>query len=110
MSQIVQITADKDAFINDVCMTQVTSSRYVRLYSIDEDFRTASGTVPVKRIICELLDIEPDTGVVTGYSLPCVIGIRNEVFGIKTETPSLEGQVLTLDNIDMCTLEYYDNE
>lgn len=110
MSQIVQITADKDAFINDVCMTQVTSSRYVRLYSIDEDFRTASGTVSVKRIICELLDIEPDTGVVTGYSLPCVIGIRNEVFGITTDTPSLEGQVLTLDNIDMCTLEYYDNE
>ena len=82
----------------------------MRLYSIDEDFRTANGTVSVKRIICELLDIEPDTGVVTGYSLPNVIGISNEVFGITTDTPSLEGQVLTLDNIDMCTLEYYDNE
>lgn len=110
MNKIVQITADKDAFINDVCMTPVTSSRYVRLYNINEDFRTSSGTVSVNRIICELLDIEPDTGVVTGYSLPNVIGVGNEVFRITTETPSLEGQLLTLDNIDKCILEYYDNE
>ena len=110
MNEVVQITVDKDAFTNDVCMTQVTSSRYVRLYSIDEDFKTTNGMVPVKRIICELLEIDPDTGIVTGYSLPNVIGISNKVFSITTETPSLEGRILTLDNIDKCTLEYYDNE
>lgn len=110
MRQITEITVDKDAFTNDVCTTQVSSSRYVRLYSIDEDFRTNSGTVPVKKVICELLETDTDTGEATGYSLPNIIGMSNSVFGIKTDTPSLEGQVLTADNIDKCTLEYYYNE
>lgn len=109
MKQTVIINADKEAFVNDVCMTQVTSSKYVRLYSLDEDFRTHDGSVGVHRIICELLEILED-GAIIGYSLPNVIGISNSVFGIKTETPSLEGQILTLDNIDKCILEYYDNE
>lgn len=107
MREAVVITADKDAFINDICMTQVTSSRYVRLYNLEEDFSTQNGLVSVNRIICELIEVLDD-GTMVGYSLPNVIGVSNSVFGIRTETPSLEGQLLTLDNIDKCILEYYD--
>lgn len=103
----ITLTVDKDVFVNDTCMCQVTSSRYLRFYSIDESFNTSSGTVSVNRVICELLEVDED-GNVSGYSLPNVIGISNSVFSITTETPSLEGQLLTLDNIDKCVLEYYD--
>lgn len=103
----ITLTVDKDSFINDTCICQVTSSRYLRFYSIDESFNTVSGTVSVNRVICELLEVDED-GVTAGYSLPNVIGISNSVFSIKTETPSLEGQLLTIDNIDKCVLEYYD--
>ena len=99
-------TVTADAFINDICYCQVKEYQYIRLYSIDEDFQTTSGAVGVHRIMCELIDIEGDVPV--GYSLPNVIGISNSVFGIKTDTPSLEGQLLSLDNIDKCILEYYD--
>lgn len=103
----ITLTVDQDAFVNDTCICQVTSSRYLRFYSIDEDFKTSSGLVPVKKIICELLETD-ENGVTAGYSLPNVIGISNSVFSITTETPSLEGQVLTIDNIDKCVMEYYD--
>ena len=103
----VTLTINKDAFINDVCLSQVTSSKYLRFYSIDEDFRTQRGTVGVHKMLCELLVIGED-GIVTGYSLPNVIGMSNSVFSITTDVPSLEGQLLTLDNIDKCVMEYYD--
>lgn len=103
----VIVNIDKDAFINDICLSQVTSSRYLRFYNIDEDFKTQNGVVSVHKILCELLEVDED-GTVAGYSLPNIIGISNSVFSIKTDTPSLEGQVLTLDNIDKCTMEYYD--
>ena len=103
----ITLTVDKDVFVNDTCICQVTSSRYLRFYSIDESFRTRSGDVTVNRVICALLEVDED-GVTAGYSLPNVIGMSNSVFSITTETPSLEGQLLTLDNIDKCVMEYYD--
>lgn len=103
----ITLTIDKDVFVNDTCICQVTSTRYLRFYSIDESFNTTSGLVSVNRIICELLEVTED-GTTVGYSLPNIIGVSNSVFSITTETPSLEGQLLTLDNIDKCVMEYYD--
>lgn len=102
----ITFTATADAFVNDVCLCQVKEYQYIRLYSIDEDFQTRSGFVGVHRILCELIDIEGDVPV--GYSLPNIIGVSNSVFGIKSDRPSLEGQLLTLENIGDCVLEYYD--
>ena len=103
---VLTFTVTADAFVNDICLCQVKNYQYIRLYNIDEDFKTTNGVVPVKKIICELIDVESGTPV--GYSLPNIIGVSNSVFGIKTETPSLEGKMLTADNIDKCVLEYYD--
>ena len=103
----VTLTVPKESFVNDMCLCQVTSSRFLRFYSIDEDFKTQSGVVSVHRVLCELLETDED-GTVVGYSLPNIIGMSNSVFSITTETPSLEGQLLTLENIDKCVMEYYD--
>ena len=106
MTQAAVIDASPEAFINDVCLCQVSYNRYIRLYNLNEDFRTSNGIVPINKIMCELLVVDEE-GNTIGYSLPNVIGMSNSVFGIKTDTPSLEGQLLTMENIKMCVLEYY---
>lgn len=103
----ITLTVDRDAFINDTCICQVTSSKYLRFYNLDESFNTSSGTVVINRIICELIEVGPDD-ISISYSLPNVIGISNSRFSITTDKPSLEGHILTLDNIEDCVLEYYD--
>lgn len=103
----ITLSVSKDVFVNDTCICQVTNSRYIRFYSIDESYNTANGTVSINRIICELLEID-ENGDTVGYSLPNIIGMSNSVFSITTEKPSLEGQLLTLDNIEDCVLEYHD--
>ena len=102
----ITFTVTADAFVNDVCLCQVREYQYIRLYSIDEDFKTNNGTVGVHRIICELIDIEGEVPI--GYSLPNIIGVSNSVFGIKSDRPSVQGELLSLSNIEDCVLEYYD--
>ena len=100
----VKFTAQPEAFVNDVVMVQVDTNDYIRLYSLNESFSTSQGSVDVNRIICEYFQVADD--VVTGYSLPNIIGLDEGPFRITTEKTSVLGQVLSLDNISDCEMEF----
>lgn len=95
-----------DAFVNDTCFYRTGYDSVVRFYSIDESYKTVSGLVEVKRVMCEYL-VTDSEGNTTGYTLPNIIGMSNSIFGIRSDIPSLQGAMLTLDNISDCIMEYY---
>ena len=101
-------TVTPDIFINDVALYKTGVSDYIRFYSLNESFNTTQGSVTVNRVICEYITVD-DEGNAVGYSLPNIIGLANDIFGIVSEKQSLQGEVLTIDNIAECEMEYYND-
>ena len=94
----------KVEFVNDMFMTMLPDGGYLILNKVDEDFITENAEkCQVKVINVKLLDINMNT-----IDCPCAIGLSNDKMGIATKYKEYEGEVLTPDNMEYCTIEIYD--
>lgn len=99
------IELSKVTFVNDMFTTMLSDGGYLTLNKVDESF-LAEGEeeeCKIKAINIELLDVD---GNVT--ECPCAIGLSNARMEIRTDYKEYEGEVLTPDNMEYCTIEIYD--
>lgn len=99
------IDLSKVEFVNDIFSTILPDGGYIVLNKVDEDLLAEGDTVscPIKAINVEIIDYE---GNIADCS--CVIGLGNDRMEIKTDYKEYEGEVLTPDNMEYCTIEIYD--
>lgn len=95
----------KVTFVNDFFSTMLPDGKYLVLNKVDESLKYNDSTPEciIKSVNIEIIDTDGNS-----ISCPCVIGIGNELIQINTEYKQYEGEVLTPDNMEFCTIEVYE--
>ena len=91
-------------FTNDLFSTILPDGSYIVLNKVDEAFVSDSleGVCEVKAINIEIITTDEV------IQCPRAIGLGNEYMKLETQYPEYEGDVLTPDNMEYCTIEIYD--
>lgn len=98
------IYLDKVTFTNDFFSTMLPDGKYLILNKIDESIKVEGlEECTLKSISIEIQDTEGNV-----IKCPCVIGISNDYMKIVTDHTEYEGEVLTPDNMEFCTIEVYE--
>lgn len=90
-------------FTNDIFSTMLPSGDILILNKVEEDFSSIYGESVVRAINIEVHDVDDNI-----INCPCIIGLGNDIMQIKTDYKEYEGDVLTPDNMEYCTIEIYD--
>ena len=86
-------------FVNDV-FSYDTEDGSLLFYALNEDLPRDSKHSPVQRVVIALIDLVGNETI-----LSSIIGITLYGYTLLTEVKELEGEMLTLDNIALCSLE-----
>lgn len=94
----------KVEFSNDVFKYEIESGTLI-FYSVNESIKRDDLEVPIKRVVVAIEDLDENQTI-----LSSIIGLENDGYLVSSDDSSLEGQMLTTDNIASCTLEIPDEE
>ena len=94
----------KVEFANDVFKYEIESGTLI-FYSVDESIKRDGLEVPIKRVVVAVEDLDENQTI-----LSSIIGFEKDGYLVSSEDSTLEGQMLTTDNIASCTLEIPDEE
>lgn len=91
-------------FENDFFVLSLPDTSTLILNKIDESLSISEGVSDIKRINVEIRKDEN-----TSIQCTSVIGMDSEQLKISTEYTEYEGEVLTADNMQYCTMEIYEH-
>lgn len=94
----------KVEFVNDVFKYEIESGTLV-FYAVNESIKRDDLEVPIKRVVVAVEDLEENQTI-----LSSIIGFEKDGYLVSSDNSTLEGQMLTTDNIASCTLEIPDEE
>lgn len=92
----------KVEFANDVFKYEVESGTLI-FYSVNESIKRNDLEVPIKRVVVAIEDLDENQTI-----LSSIIGFEKDGYLVSSVDSTLEGQMLTTDNIASCTLEIPD--
>ena len=94
----------KVEFVNDVFKYEIESGTLI-FYSVNESIKRDDLEVPIKRVLVAIEDLDENQTI-----LSSIIGFEKDGYLVSSDDYTLEGQMLTTDNIASCTLEIPDEE
>ena len=94
----------KVEFANDVFKYEIESGTLI-FYSVNESIKRDGLEVPIKRVLVAIEDLDENQTI-----LLSIIGLEKDGYLVSSDDSTLEGQMLTIDNIASCTLEIPDEE
>lgn len=94
----------KAEFVNDVFKHEIESGTLI-FYSVNESIKRDGLEVPIKRVVVAVEDLDGNQTI-----LSSIIGLEKDGYLVSSDDSTLEGQMLTTDNIASCTLEITDEE
>ena len=94
----------KVEFVNDVFKYEIESGALI-FYAVNESIKRDDLEVPIKRVVVAIEDLEENQTI-----LSSIIGFEKDGYLVSSDNSTLEGQMLTTDNIASCTLEIPDEE
>lgn len=94
----------KVEFVNDVFKYEIESGTLI-FYSVNESIKRDDLEVPIKRVVVAVEDLDENQTI-----LSSIIGFEKDGCLVSSDDSTLEGQMLTTDNIASCTLEIPDEE
>ena len=89
----------KVAFVNDVFKHEIESGTLI-FYAVNESIKRDDLEVPIKRVVVAVEDLEENQTI-----LSSIIGFEKDGYLVSSDNSTLEGQMLTTDNIASCTSE-----
>ena len=92
-------------FVNDLFSMILPDGSSLVLNTVNESF-LAEGIE--EECVVKAINIEVITEDGEVITCPCVIGLSNDLMQISTEYAEYEGEVLTPDNMEYCTIEIYE--
>ena len=94
----------KVEFANDVFKYEIESGTLI-FYSVNESIKRDDLEVPIKRVVVAVGALDENQTI-----LSSIIGFEKDGYLVSSNDSTLEGQMLTTDNIASCTLEIPDEE
>lgn len=94
----------KVEFVNDVFKYEIESGTLI-FYAVNESIKRDDLEIPIKRVVVAVEDLEENQTI-----LSSIIGFEKDGYLVSSDNSTLEGQMLTTDNIASCTLEIPDEE
>ena len=94
----------KVEFVNDVFKHEIESGTLI-FYAVNESIKRDDLEIPIKRVVVAVEDLEENQTI-----LSSIIGFEKDGYLVSSDNSTLEGQMLTTDNIASCTLEIPDEE
>ena len=94
----------KVEFVNDVFKYEIESGTLI-FYSVNESIKRDDLEVPIKMVVVAVEDLDENQTI-----LSSIIGFEKYGYIVSSDDSTLEGQMLTTDNISSCTLEILDEE
>lgn len=94
----------KVEFANDVFKYEIESGTLI-FYSVNESIKRDDLEVPIKRVVVAVEDLDDSQTIFSS-----IIGFEKDGYLVSSDDSTLEGQMLTTDNIASCTLEIPDEE
>lgn len=94
----------KVEFANDVFKYETESGTLI-FYAVNESIKRDDLEVPIKRVVVAIEDLDENQTI-----LSSIIGFEKDGYLVSSDDSTLEGQMLTTDNIASCTLEIPDEE
>ena len=94
----------KVEFVNDVFKYEIESGTLI-FYSVNESIKRDDLEVPIKRVVVAVEDLNENQTI-----LSSIIGFEKDGYIVSSDDSTIEGQMLTIDNIASCTLEILDEE
>lgn len=94
----------KVEFANDVFKYEIESGTLI-FYAVNESIKRDDLEVPIKRVVVAVEDLDENQTI-----LSSIIGFEKDGYLVSSDDSTLEGQMLTTDNIASCTLETPDEE
>lgn len=98
------ISLDKATFVNDFFTTPLPDGTTLVLNKIDESLLYEGELAEIKAINIEVQDDEGNA-----VSCSCIIGLGDSLTKISTDHTEYEGEVLTSENMEYCTIEVYED-
>lgn len=99
------IELSKITFDNDFFSVVLPDGNELVLNKVDEDFvdSTTGEHCVVRNINVAIVDEDGNF-----VDCPCTIGLSDDIMEIQTNHKQYEGEVLTPDNMEYCTIEVYE--
>lgn len=94
----------KVEFANDVFKYEIESGTLI-FYAVNESIKRGDLEVPIKRVVVAIEDLDENQTI-----LSSIIGLEKDGYLVSSNDSTLEGKMLTTDNIASCTLETLDEE
>lgn len=94
----------KVEFANDVFKYEIEIGTLI-FYSVNESIKRDDLEVPIKRVVVAVEDLNENQTI-----LSSIIGFEKDGYLVSSDDSTLEGQMLTTDNIASCTLEIPDED
>ena len=94
----------KVEFVNDVLKYEIESGTLI-FYSVNESIKRDDLEVPIKRVLVAIEDLDENQTI-----LSSIIGFEKDGYIVSSDDSTIEGQMLTTDNIASCTLEIPNEE
>lgn len=94
----------KVEFANDVFKYEIESGTLI-FYSVNESIKRDDLEVPIKSVVVAVEDLDDSQTIFSS-----IIGFEKDGYLVSSDDSTLEGQMLTTDNIASCTLEIPDEE
>ena len=97
------VELSKVTFTNDFAYIDCPDGSTLILNKLDEAIFDGEKESIIKNINIALVDIDENY-----YNCNMAVGLSNDFIHLYSEHKEIEGQVLTLDNINLCFIEVFD--
>jgi hypothetical protein len=105
----MELTLRADMFVNNR-YTVVYGNREALFTIIDEEFFGNNHLGRINRItvlVRTFTTAGKESDAVLGTT---VIGLADDIVGVKSDNPALKGKLLTHENMEQCVVELYEDE
>jgi hypothetical protein len=101
------LTLTEDLFSNDEYSVNYADKRATFII-VDEEFAGVNHLGRINRINCLVRTFDQNGAVASSSFHPTVIGLADDLVGVRSAYPELRGTLMTHENMDKCEVILYE--
>jgi hypothetical protein len=104
----MEIALRESMFENNTYSVSYGTDKQAVFTIIDEEFKGNNRLGRINRMTCLVRTFSPDGSVSSGVMGSLVVGLGDQLVGVRSENTELRGKLLTHDVMDQCVVELYE--
>jgi hypothetical protein len=104
----MELILNEDSFVHNKYYVAYGTNKQAVFTIIDEEFLGHNRLGRINRVTCLTNEINADGTVYNDLIRSLVIGIGDDIVGVRSDNVSLHGKALTHENMGECVVELYE--